>query len=181
MNQLSSSKADPLVGTVTVPGDKSISHRALIMGALSVGESKISGLLEGEDVLGTAAALRALGADISKDSDACWHVHGVGIGGLKEPDAPLDMGNSGTGVRLLMGLVATHPIEVTFTGDKSLSSRPMKRVTDPLSKFVFVFDVSVVSSVSYRESHNLDHVPGDPFHSHQSFCFVCSSCSCLIC
>lgn len=135
MNQLSSSKADPLLGTITVPGDKSISHRALIMGALSIGKSKISGLLEGEDVLGTAAALRALGAEIYKDDNAVWHVHGVGIGGLREPDAPLDMGNSGTGVRLLMGLVATHPIEVTFTGDSSLSSRPMKRVTNPLSEF----------------------------------------------
>tara|TARA_R110002096_G_scaffold436090_1_gene667239 strand:+ start:8333 stop:9634 length:1302 start_codon:yes stop_codon:yes gene_type:complete len=135
MNQLSSSKAGPLSGTITVPGDKSISHRALIMGALSVGESKISGLLEGEDVLATAAALRALGADIYRDDNALWHVHGVGIGGLREPAEPLDMGNSGTGVRLLMGLVATHPIEVTFTGDSSLSSRPMKRVTIPLSEF----------------------------------------------
>mgnify|MGYP000560198755 CR=1 FL=1 len=135
MNQLRSSKSDPLLGTITVPGDKSISHRALIMGALSIGESKISGLLEGEDVLGTAAALRAMGAEIYKDDDGLWHVHGVGIGGLREPAEPLDMGNSGTGVRLLMGLVATHPIEVTFTGDHSLSSRPMKRVTDPLSEF----------------------------------------------
>jgi len=118
-----------------VPGDKSISHRALIMGAVSIGESKILGLLEGEDVLGTATALRALGADIYKDKKKVWHVHGVGIGGLREPDVSLNMGNSGTGVRLLMGLVATHPIEVTFTGDSSLSSRPMKRITDPLEKF----------------------------------------------
>jgi len=135
MHKLSSSKTGPLLGTITVPGDKSISHRALIMGAVSIGESKILGLLEGEDVLGTATALRALGADIYKDKKKVWHVHGVGIGGLREPDVSLNMGNSGTGVRLLMGLVATHPIEVTFTGDSSLSSRPMKRITDPLEKF----------------------------------------------
>lgn len=132
---ISSSHSGPLSGTVRVPGDKSISHRSLIMSALSIGHSTITGLLEGEDVLGTAAALTALGADIYKDDNNIWHVHGVGIGGLIQPKKPLDMGNSGTGVRLLMGLVATHPIEVTFTGDKSLSSRPMKRVSDPLAKF----------------------------------------------
>ena len=135
MHKLSSSKTGPLLGSITVPGDKSISHRALIMGALAVGESKISGLLEGEDVLGTASALRALGADIYKDDNTVWHVHGVGIGGLREPEISLNMGNSGTGVRLLMGLVATHPIQVTFTGDSSLSSRPMKRITNPLEIF----------------------------------------------
>lgn len=135
MNQLSSSNCNSLNGKITVPGDKSISHRSLIMGTLAVGESVISGLLEGEDVLGTASALKALGADIYKDDNGAWHVHGVGIGGLKEPYKPLDMGNSGTGVRLMMGLVATHPISVTFTGDDSLSSRPMKRVTVPLSQF----------------------------------------------
>ncbi len=140
MNQLSSSKSGPLNGAITVPGDKSISHRSLIMGALAIGESKITGLLEGEDVLGTAAAMKAMGADIYKDDVGCWHVHGVGIGGLKEPDEPLDMGNSGTGVRLIMGLVATHPIKVTFTGDASLSSRPMKRVTVPLSQFGASFE-----------------------------------------
>ena len=140
MTKLSSSKAAPLIGTITVPGDKSISHRSLIMGAMAVGESKITGLLEGEDVLDTAKALRALGADIYQGNNATWHVHGVGIGGLIEPEEPLDMGNSGTGVRLMMGLVATHPISVTFTGDASLSSRPMKRVTVPLSKFGASFD-----------------------------------------
>lgn len=135
MNQLSSSKCTNLNGIITVPGDKSISHRSLIMGALAIGESIVTGLLEGEDVLGTAEALKALGADIYKDNSGNWHIHGVGIGGLKQPDGPLDMGNSGTGVRLMMGLVATHPISVTFTGDDSLTSRPMKRVTIPLSKF----------------------------------------------
>lgn len=140
MNQLKSGKSGPLKGIITVPGDKSISHRSLIMGALAIGKSKITGLLEGEDVLGTAEAMKALGADIYKDDEGFWNVHGVGIGGLCEPEKPLNMGNSGTGVRLLMGLVATHPIKVTFTGDASLSSRPMQRVTIPLSKFGAQFD-----------------------------------------
>lgn len=135
MNQLSSNKCNCLNGIITVPGDKSISHRSLIMGALAIGESIVTGLLEGEDVLGTAEALKALGADIYKDCSGSWHIHGVGIGGLKQPEGPLDMGNSGTGVRLMMGVVATHPISVIFTGDDSLTSRPMKRVTIPLSKF----------------------------------------------
>lgn len=135
MNQLSSTNCTSLKGLITVPGDKSISHRSLIMGTLAIGESIINGLLEGEDVLGTANALKELGADIYKAPDGQWHVHGVGIGGLQQPKKHLDMGNSGTGVRLMMGLVATHPITVTFTGDHSLSSRPMKRVTIPLTKF----------------------------------------------
>jgi 3-phosphoshikimate 1-carboxyvinyltransferase len=126
------SRSGPLRGTVSVPGDKSISHRALMLSALAVGESRISGLLEGEDVLATAAAMRAMGADIIRDDDGTWHVHGVGVGGLQQPDQALDMGNSGTSTRLLMGLVASHPITVTFTGDASLSKRPMSRVTDPL-------------------------------------------------
>ena len=124
--------AGPLTGTVTVPGDKSISHRALMLSALAVGESVIEGLLEGEDVLATAAAMRAMGALIEKRG-ARWHVHGVGVGGLLQPLQALDMGNSGTSTRLLMGLVATHPITATFTGDASLSKRPMGRVIDPLS------------------------------------------------
>lgn len=140
MNQLRSSRSDKLTGTLTVPGDKSISHRALIMGALAIGKSRISGLLEGEDVLGTAKAMRALGADIYKDDSAEWHVHGVGIGGLHQPDSPLDMGNSGTGARLLMGLLATHPLKIDFCGDASLSTRPMKRVTVPLAQFGAIFD-----------------------------------------
>ncbi|WP_417316979.1 3-phosphoshikimate 1-carboxyvinyltransferase [Emcibacter sp.] len=135
MNQLISSVAQKMSGTVTVPGDKSISHRALIMGSMAVGETVIRGLLEGEDVLNTAAAMRALGADIYRDDEGCWHVHGVGVGGLHEPAGALDMGNSGTGARLLMGLVSTYPFSSTFIGDASLSSRPMKRVTVPLEQF----------------------------------------------
>ncbi|HEY0270493.1 MAG TPA: 3-phosphoshikimate 1-carboxyvinyltransferase [Sphingomonas sp.] len=124
----------PLTGTVTVPGDKSISHRALMLAALAVGESRIEGLLEGEDVLATAAALRAMGATIERDGDDVWHVHGVGVGGLLQPAQALDMGNSGTSTRLLMGLIASHAITATFTGDASLSKRPMARVIEPLSR-----------------------------------------------
>ncbi len=123
----------PLRGTVKVPGDKSISHRSLMLSALAVGESRISGLLEGEDVLATAAAMRAMGATIERTSDSIWIVHGVGVGGLMQPAGALDMGNSGTSTRLLMGLVASHRITATFIGDASLSKRPMGRVTDPLS------------------------------------------------
>ncbi len=126
-------KSPPLIGTITVPGDKSISHRALMLSALAVGESRIEGLLEGHDVLATAAAMRVMGADIVRDDKGIWHVHGVGVGGLMQPQTALDMGNSGTSTRLLMGLIASHPITATFIGDASLSKRPMARVIDPLS------------------------------------------------
>jgi 3-phosphoshikimate 1-carboxyvinyltransferase len=123
----------PLRGTVRVPGDKSISHRSLMLSALAVGESRITGLLEGEDVLATAAAMRAMGASIERTGEGKWRVHGVGVGGLLQPETALDMGNSGTSTRLLMGLVASHAITATFIGDASLSKRPMGRVIDPLS------------------------------------------------
>lgn len=122
----------PLTGRIRVPGDKSISHRALMFGALAVGRSRISGLLEGEDVLATAAALRAMGAKIAQDGPD-WIVDGVGVGTLLQPEGALDMGNSGTSTRLLMGLLASHGITAAFTGDASLSKRPMGRVIDPLS------------------------------------------------
>ncbi|WP_029139964.1 3-phosphoshikimate 1-carboxyvinyltransferase [Citromicrobium sp. JLT1363] len=125
--------AGPLRGSIAVPGDKSISHRSLILGAMAVGETRVSGLLEGEDVLATAAALRAMGTDITREDDGTWHVHGVGVGGLLQPASAIDCGNSGTSARLLMGLVASHGITVSFTGDASLSKRPMGRVIDPLS------------------------------------------------
>jgi 3-phosphoshikimate 1-carboxyvinyltransferase len=123
----------PLTGTIAVPGDKSISHRSLMLSALAVGESVVEGLLEGEDVLATAAAMRAMGAQIERGGDGRWRIYGVGVGGLLQPEGALDMGNSGTSTRLLMGLVASHPIIVTFTGDASLSKRPMNRVIEPLS------------------------------------------------
>ncbi|MGC4252455.1 MAG: 3-phosphoshikimate 1-carboxyvinyltransferase [Sphingobium sp.] len=134
--------APPLAGSVTVPGDKSISHRSLMLSALAVGESRIEGLLEGEDVLATAAAMRAMGADIRRDEDGIWHVHGVGVGGLLQPQGALEMGNSGTSTRLLMGLIASHAITATFTGDASLSKRPMARVTEPLSRMGASFTAS---------------------------------------
>ncbi|KJZ20637.1 3-phosphoshikimate 1-carboxyvinyltransferase [Loktanella sp. S4079] len=132
---MTSRPCGPLSGEANVPGDKSISHRSLILGALSVGETKISGLLEGEDVLDTAKAMRAFGATVTDHGAGEWSVHGVGVGGFSEPDQVIDCGNSGTGVRLIMGAMATCPITVTFTGDASLNGRPMGRVTDPLALF----------------------------------------------
>ncbi len=132
---MTSAACGPLSGTANVPGDKSISHRALILGALSVGETTITGLLEGQDVLDTARAMRALGADVIDHGGGNWSVHGVGVGGFAEPDQVIDCGNSGTGVRLIMGAMATSPISATFTGDASLNKRPMARVTDPLALF----------------------------------------------
>jgi 3-phosphoshikimate 1-carboxyvinyltransferase len=122
----------PLTGTVRVPGDKSISHRALILGALAVGETRISGLLEGEDVLNTARSMRSLGAKIERTGNFAWSVRGVGVSGFAGPESPLDFGNSGTGCRLVMGAVAGCPITAVFDGDESLRSRPMRRVLDPL-------------------------------------------------
>ena len=127
--------AAPLKGRAQVPGDKSISHRALMFGALAVGRTEITGLLEGEDVLATAAALRAMGAAVERKGGGRWVVDGVGIGGLGEPDDVLDLGNSGTSARLLLGILATHPFTAFVTGDASLRSRPMGRVIEPLSRF----------------------------------------------
>jgi 3-phosphoshikimate 1-carboxyvinyltransferase len=123
----------PLKGTIRVPGDKSISHRSIMLGALALGETRVTGLLEGEDVMSTAAAMRAMGATITKTDSGEWVIQGVGVGGLLQPETALDMGNSGTSTRLLMGLVASHAITATFIGDASLSKRPMGRVIDPLS------------------------------------------------
>lgn len=132
---LTARRGAALSGTVQVPGDKSISHRALMFGLLTVGETVITGLLEGEDVINTAKACRALGARVERTGPGAWFVHGVGVGGLVEPAEPLDFGNSGTGCRLMMGLVGTHPIRVTFDGDASLRKRPMRRALDPLELF----------------------------------------------
>src|SRR5207248_2707566 len=127
--------AKPLSGRVAVPGDKSISHRVLMLGGLAVGRTEIRGLLEGEDVLATAAALRAMGADIVRETDGRWIVHGVGLGGLAEPADVIDLGNSGTSARLLLGILASHPFTAFVTGDASLRRRPMGRVITPLSRF----------------------------------------------
>ena len=123
----------PLRGRVRVPGDKSISHRSLLLGLLAVGETRIEGLLEGDDVLATGRACAALGARVERLGEGRWSVSGVGVGGLKSPDAPLDFGNAGTGSRLMMGVVGGHPITATFDGDASLRSRPMRRILDPLA------------------------------------------------
>lgn len=125
----------PLTGEAHVPGDKSISHRSLILGALCVGETRIEGLLEGEDVLATAQAMRAFGAGVEHVGPGAWRVTGVGVGGFAEPEDVIDCGNAGTGVRLIMGAMATTGITATFTGDGSLRSRPMGRVTDPMALF----------------------------------------------
>ena len=132
---MKSRKSGPLTGVAEVPGDKSISHRSLIFGAMAVGETRISGLLEGQDVLDTASAMRAFGATVTRLGEGAWTVNGVGVGGFSEPADVIDCGNSGTGVRLIMGTMATTPITATFTGDASLRKRPMGRVTDPLGLF----------------------------------------------
>ena len=140
MSKLISRKTDTFEGHARIPGDKSISHRALMFGALTIGETMISGLLEGEDVLNTAAAMRAMGAQVEKSGDGLWRTHGVGIGNLQSPQEPLEMGNSGTSTRLLIGLIGGHPIKATFTGDASLSKRPMQRVITPLELMGATFE-----------------------------------------
>ena len=131
---LTARRSRPLAGRARVPGDKSISHRALILGALAVGKTRISGLLEGEDVLNTAQAMRALGAVVARVGDGAWTVEGVGVAGFAAPAAPLDFGNSGTGCRLVMGAIAGCPITATFDGDASLRKRPMRRIIDPITQ-----------------------------------------------
>jgi 3-phosphoshikimate 1-carboxyvinyltransferase len=131
---LRATRAGPLKGTIRPPGDKSISHRALMLGALAVGETTIEGLLEGEDVLSTAAAMRSFGATVTRDESGTWRVKGLGVGGLLEPEGVIDYGNAGTGVRLAMGIAGSHAFATTFTGDASLVKRPMGRVIEPLRR-----------------------------------------------
>ncbi len=132
---MSSRRSGALKGTASIPGDKSISHRALILGAMAVGRTHVTGLLEGQDVLDTAKAMQAFGATVARLGPGEWTIDGVGVGGFAEPEGVIDCGNSGTGVRLIMGAMATTPITATFTGDASLSRRPMRRITDPLALF----------------------------------------------
>jgi 3-phosphoshikimate 1-carboxyvinyltransferase len=134
LTPLTARRGGPLQGRARVPGDKSISHRALILAAMTVGESTVAGLLEGEDVLNTAQAMRALGARLERSPEGLWRIHGVGVGGFAQPAAPLDFGNSGTGCRLAIGAVAGCPVSATFDGDASLRSRPMRRVLDPMER-----------------------------------------------
>jgi len=137
---LTAHRSGPLRGEVLVPGDKSISHRALILSALSVGETRISGLLEAEDVLNTAQAMQQFGAEVTQLSPGEWRIWGTGVGGWRQPSADLDFGNSGTGARLVMGAMATAPISAVFSGDESLRRRPMRRVLEPLTKFGATYD-----------------------------------------
>jgi 3-phosphoshikimate 1-carboxyvinyltransferase len=139
LRPLKATRSGPLGGTIDIPGDKSISHRALMFGGLASGETRIAGLLEGDDVHATAAALRALGVGIDRQADDVWVVRGVGVGNLAEPSQVLDMGNSGTAARLLLGLLATHDFTSFMTGDASLVKRPMARVTGPLARMGAVF------------------------------------------
>ena len=128
-------RSGPLSGVAEVPGDKSISHRALILGAMAVGETRVTGLAGGPGRAGHRAAMRAFGAEVERHGPGEWSVHGVGVGGFAEPEEVIDCGNSGTGVRLIMGAMATSAITATFTGDASLRKRPMGRVTEPLALF----------------------------------------------
>jgi len=149
----------PLSGKIRVPGDKSISHRALMLGALAVGRTQISGLLDGEDVQATAAAINALGAHASPTGDGRWVVNGVGIGGLIEPEDLLDLSNSGTSARLLLGILATHPITAFVTGDTSLRRRPMGRVVAPLSRIGAHFVTREGARLPLAISGTADPVP----------------------
>ncbi len=133
-------RAGTLDGVAVVPGDKSISHRALMLGALAIGRTRVTGLLEGADVLATAGALRRLGVPVDRQRDGAWIIDGVGVGGLSEPDTVLDMGNAGTAARLLLGILSSHDLRVVMTGDASLRRRPMARVTEPLSQMGARFD-----------------------------------------
>ncbi len=139
MTNIVSHHIDRFQGESRVPGDKSVSHRALMFGALSVGETRITGLLEGDDVLATAVAMRRLGAEVTRLDDGTWQVFGCGIGGLAAPDDVIDMGNSGTGIRLLMGVIAGQPVTAVLTGDASLRSRPMERIMTPLREMGVAF------------------------------------------
>lgn len=149
----------PLKGSIRVPGDKSISHRAIMFAGLAVGESTIEGLLEGEDVLSTAEAMRQMGAKVERGADGVWRVSGAGVGSLLEPQRALDMGNSGTSTRLLMGLLASHGFSATFVGDASLSGRPMNRVIEPLSKMGASFEASSGGTLPLMLRGSLPSVP----------------------
>src|SRR6202012_2704078 len=156
---LAARRAGPLKGTAQVPGDKSISQRALILGALARGETRISGLLESGDVHSTAGALRGFGAELTRDAPGIWRVTGTGMGNWKSPAADLDFGNSGTGSRLVMGAMATTPITATFTGDASLRSRPMARVVEPLLAFGVRYEGQGAKALMPLTLHGAAHAP----------------------
>ncbi len=142
MAALTARRAGPLGGVIAVPGDKSISHRVLILAALAAGRSRVEGLLEAADVMATAGALRALGARVTRLGTGAWQVDGAGLGGLTAPGDVLDLGNSGTGARLIAGVVAGHPVRAIINGDESLRRRPMARIVEPLSRMGAAFDTA---------------------------------------
>ena len=156
---LQARRSNGLSGSVRVPGDKSISHRAVMLGALAVGETVIEGLLESADVIRTVQAMAALGARVERHQDGSWHVTGCGVGGFAQPEGTIDFGNSGTGVRLAAGLVATTPIRVIFTGDESLSRRPMGRIVEPLTRFGARIDTAPGGTLPMRIIGAADPVP----------------------
>ena len=160
LQPLTARRSGPLKGHVRVPGDKSISQRALIFGTLAVGETRISGLLEGKDALDTADVMAALGAAVERTGPGAWRIRGVGVGGLAEPAAPLDFGNSGTGSRLMMGVVAGCPIVATFDGDASLRTRPMRRILDPLERMgARILDIADGGRLPVRLQGARDPIP----------------------
>ena len=140
MTSLRSSKSKPIIGEISISGDKSMSHRALMLGSVSIGKTKISGLLESDDVLATANALGQMGINVTKNNNGFWEVDGRGVGGLIKPKNVLDLGNSGTAARLLIGLVGSHQFDSMITGDESLISRPMDRIITPLSQMGMNFN-----------------------------------------
>src|SRR5215475_14028648 len=150
-------RSGPLHGIAQVPGDKSISQRALILGALADGETRISGLLESGDVHSTAGALRGFGAELTAEGPGRWRVRGTGVGNWHSPKAELDFGNSGTGSRLVMGAMATTPITGVFTGDASLRSRPMARVVDPLKAFGVTYEGQGAKALMPLTLHGAAH------------------------
>src|SRR5262249_47649312 len=152
---LSSARSSALSGRIRVPGDKSISHRSLMLGAIATRRTRITGLLEAEDVLNTAKVVQALGATVAKSGDT-WEVIGRGVGGLSQPDGALDFGNAGTSTRLMMGLIAGHDMTVRMVGDASLSKRPMGRVLDPLKQMgVEVLDNATHLPLTLRGTSDL--------------------------
>ena len=158
-DSIQSNLSPGLNGEITVPGDKSISHRALILGSMAIGETIIHGLLESEDVLSTASAIDALGAQVLQKKSGVWSVKGVGVGGFKEPENVIDCGNSGTSVRLLLGAVSTCPIKVIFTGDNSLRKRPMDRVVLPLKQFGATFSTNFRNKLPINVVGNQESIP----------------------
>ncbi len=163
----STERSSALTGIVRAPGDKSISHRALILGAMATGETVITGLLEGADILSTAEAMKSFGAKVAKQNDGSWKVTGCGEAGFNSPEHPVDCGNAGTGVRLIMGAAAGYDLTAEFIGDASLSSRPMARILNPLSQMGITFEAAKDARlpVTLHSDGNLSPLDYTPPHA----------------